>query len=107
LHRLYCWWKGLSGESRAAIIAAVVGPVTAEILGIRRKMIKSFYIRTIEKLEKAEKQIWADKDKRWLTGENYGTSVYPLGQLAVKAKISMFRAKLAARWNERIQKYGG
>ena len=107
MHSLYCWWKGLSGESRAAIIAAIVGPVTVEILGIRSKMMRLFYINTLGRLETAEKQIRADHDKRWVTGENYESFLYPLGQLAEKAKISMFRAKLAAKWHERNRKYGG
>jgi hypothetical protein len=106
LHSLYCWWKGLSGESRAAIIAAIVGPVTVEILGIRGKMMRSFYINTIEKLETAEKQLQANHELRWRAGTNYDNSIFSLEQLAAKAKISMFRAKLAAKWNERVKKYG-
>jgi hypothetical protein len=78
-----------------------------EILGIRKKMIKSFYIRTIEKLETAEKQIQADHDLRWRAGTAYGGSIFPLEQVAAKAKISMFRANLAAKWGSRIKKYGG
>ena len=106
MHRLYCWWEGISGESRAAIIAAAVGPITAEILGVRKRMIRSFYINTLEKLETAEKRVRADHEKRWESGESYGDSIFPLEQLADKAKISMFRARLATKWNERIKKYG-
>ena len=41
-------------------------------------MIRSFYISTLEKLETAEKRVRADHEKRWETGESYGTSIFPL-----------------------------
>lgn len=106
MNGLHCWWEGLSGESRAAIIAAAVGPVVAEILGVRRKMVRSFYINTLEKLEAAETRLYSDHELRERAGTRYGTSVFPMEQVAKKAKISMFRAKLATKWNERNQKYG-
>jgi Na+/pantothenate symporter len=54
LHR---WWAALSGEAKAAIIAAIVSPVVSEILGVRTKMIRQFYMRALEKMEAARVQL--------------------------------------------------
>jgi hypothetical protein len=109
MHWLYCWWKGLSGDARAAVIAAIVGPVTVEILGVREKMMRLFYIRTLERLEAAENQIRTDNDKRWpgIIDVDSNGSFFPLAQVATKAGIGLFRAKLAKKWNNRMKKYGG
>lgn len=106
------WWTSLSGESKAAIIAAIVGPITVEILGIRMRLVRWFYIRTIEKLDAAREQIYVEMTSNIRT--KLGGPIQPLGnypipfdRLAKKAGIWPWRARCAIRWQARVQRFGG
>jgi hypothetical protein len=108
------WWTSLSGESKAAIIAAIVGPITVEILGIRMRSIQWFYIRAIEKLDFAREQIQKENTLNIRTRLGGPIDIVgsqnqsiPLDRLAKKANISLWRANRAVRWQVRRQRFGG
>lgn len=109
---LYFWWISLSGESKAAIIAAIVGPAAAILLGVPMRLVRWFYMVTLEKLKIAREQIQKDSGKAWRTGgiidvENTDAMFpIPLEAAAKKARISLWRARRATRWHERLREFG-
>jgi hypothetical protein len=103
------WWASLSGESKAAIIAAIVGPCAVEILGLRAQMMRLFYIRTLERLADAKVQLHKEAQVKWhfLTIDNEDDDAfYPLERVAKKAGVWKWRARWAMRWKNRIKEYG-
>jgi hypothetical protein len=109
---LRCWWHGLSGEAKAAIIAAVVSPIIAAVLGVRVRVVRWLYIRTLEKLDKAKEEI--RQERRASLGaiipldEDEDEDSFPIltEQVAEKANVRLWLAKKATRWHERTMKYG-
>jgi hypothetical protein len=57
LFHLYHWWVSLSVEVRAGVVAAIVSPVIAVLIGVPEKMFRLFHIRLLRRLEKAEKEL--------------------------------------------------
>jgi hypothetical protein len=109
MDRFSQWWTILSGESKAAIIAAIVGPCAAELLGLRKKMIQSFYMRTLERLEDAKvklrKEAKAKLPSSIIDANGEDESFYPLEQVAKRAGIWMWVARRATRWKSRVKIY--
>jgi len=106
------WWLSLSGESKAAIIAAIVGPIMAVLLGLPMRLIRWFYIAAWEKLEAAREQIRAEAQKSvWGPGSavievaDFDNPI-SLEQAAKKAKISLWRARRATSWHRRAKEFG-
>jgi hypothetical protein len=103
---LHSWWASLSGEARAAIIAAIVGPIVSAFLGL--SMRRFIYIWVLERLDDVQKQ--QNSKPRWGDGKiidvDDGGTVYPMDFLARQAKIPLRLAKLAIKWKERRKKYG-
>jgi hypothetical protein len=102
--RFYYWWLALSGGSKAAIIAAIVGPTVVSLLGLPEKMLRSFHLRSLRRLRKAEAEIRAYYNRP--RGEGI-INVSPddsfpisLEQKAKKANMSLWRAKLAEKYQE-------
>jgi hypothetical protein len=105
------WWSSLSGESKAAIIAAIVSPIVAAILGVCMRLIRWFYIRTIEKLDAAREQIRKESTlaiRTRLGGPINELSEIPISleTLAKKAGLSMWCVQRAMRWYLRLHKFG-
>lgn len=103
------WWSALSGESKAAIIAAIVGPITVSLLGIGPRMMRIFYIRTFEKLSAAREQLSKNSKAKLPAGINDNANYdafYSIEAVAKKAGVSLFWARRAIRWEDRIKKYG-
>jgi hypothetical protein len=105
------WWATLSGESKAAIIAAIVSPVVAAILGFRMRLIRWFYIRTVEKLDAAREQIRKESAQGIRTRLGGPIADLPeysisLEKLAKKANISLWRARRATQWQIRLKRFG-
>jgi len=108
------WWASLSGESKAAIIAAIVGPCVVEILGLRAKMMRLFYIRALERLAVAAEQLRKEDNakRKWKYSGIIDVSamddsaLYPLRRVADRAGVWQWRARLATRWKNRIKEYG-
>lgn len=105
------WWAALSGESKAAIIAAIIGPIAAEILGIRIRIIRWTYIRTLEKLDRAKERLDRTlSDGLWPKGNiiplEDSQFPFPFEMVAREAKVWLWLARRATRWQERAKKYG-
>lgn len=104
----------MSSESKTAIIASVigatVGPIVSEILGVRMRLVRWFYIRTLEKLNAARMEIRQDINSkiRHRLGGPLELDAYPvsLEEAAKRAGISLWWAQRANRWLERIKTYG-
>jgi hypothetical protein len=107
---LHDWWSGLSGESKAAIIAAIVGPIVAAILGIRVRMIRRVYIRILGKLDAAREELKKDpgpwKQGGIITLDDGSSFPISVERAAKKAKVWLWLAKRATRWHEEGKKYG-
>jgi hypothetical protein len=102
------WWSGLSGESKAAIIAAIVGPFVAAILGLRVRMIRWIYIRTLEKLDRAREEIKRESKASLGAIISVNEDKFPISvkEAAKKADVWVWLARQATQWHERTKKYG-
>ena len=100
------WWAALSEESRAAVIAAIVSPIVAELLGLRARMIRWFYMRTLDKLESARRRLDNEFERQHPLIISDSGFAYSLDQLAKKAEISTWRAKAAVKWRNRVKEFG-
>ena len=102
------WWESLSGESRAAIIAAliasVVGPTVTELFGWRARMIRWFHIRTLEKLAVADQELAFVRSLSEII--DISKFSHSIEELAKQAGIPVWRAKVAIRWRDRIKEFG-
>lgn len=106
---LHQWRTSLSGEAKAAIIAAIVGPIVSEILGIRVRMIDNFYWRALEKMAKAKAELRKESERKnpQIINVNEAPNpyeddpFYPIEILAKKAGISLWRARRAIRWRDK------
>jgi hypothetical protein len=108
---IYCWWLSLSGESKAAIIAAIIGPITVGILGVPMILIRQLYIRVIEKLDAARDQIHTECALALRTRIGGPISDDPpdpisTERLAKKAKVPLWLVNRAIRWGVRAQRFG-
>lgn len=112
---MHNWWIGLSSESKTAIIAAVVGaavgPIVSELLGVRVRLIRWFYIRALEQLDRARRELHAQiiSGIRVRAGGSIDDSEIvsiSIEKVAKKAGISLWRARKAEQWIERARKYG-
>jgi hypothetical protein len=103
------WWATLSGESKAAIIAAIVSPVVAAILVLCMGLIRWFYIRIIEKLDVARERIHKAYVIRTRLGgpiSDESPNPIPIERLAQTAKVPLWLANRATQWGRRAQRFG-
>jgi hypothetical protein len=108
---LHQWWATLSGESKAAIIAAVVSPVVAAILGLCMGLVRWFYILAIEKMDTAREQIHKEQAsmiRTRLGGPIDDATPSPIStqRLAKAANVPLWFANRAIRWGRRAQRFG-
>jgi hypothetical protein len=111
------WWDTLSTDEKAGIIAAIVSaivsPFTANILDIRRRMIRQSYIRTLEKLDKAAQEIVDEthlapstrKGELIALSEDSSSLLY-VEKVVKRAGVTLWWARMALRWKRRIDTFG-
>src|ERR1700690_3279216 len=105
MRTLHLWWISLSGESRAAIIAAVVSPTVAELFGLRVRMIEWFYMRTLEMLAEANRQLDGAFTRDVPGIINVSEFSHSTEELARQAGVWKWRARAAIKWEGRRKRF--